>query len=335
MSGVEESVNDGVATITIGGGVDLTKPNFDPRKKSVEFVGKWFLDNCDDITREKVDGYVALFNEFDIDGDHVLNFYEVNRMLEKQGTPKTRQEVLDMIAEIDSDQDGAVNFLEFLNLVHTRKGNAGSVTLTLKGRIYQSKLANKAKFFETEALKQQSGGDFEKEALRQKQLKQRRKREEELRLQKEEQARQEAAERRKNFMARNAALFGGVANEVTKPKFQLKKTPKPVEKKPVVENLTVVSNNGTASATAKPAAGGSYSVDGEVQHLVDFIKKLGSDQGGKTVVTFGTLFQDDDVANTLESLAGTLKAAKKRGLISYGPELLLQGASDNEPITLN
>lgn len=46
------------------------------------------------------------------------------------------------------------------------------------------------------------------------------------------------------------------------------------------------------------------------------------------------LFKDDKVANTLESLAGTLKAAKKRGILSYKPELLLQGMSDNEPITL-
>ena len=36
------------------------------------------------------------------------------------------------------------------------------------------------------------------------------------------------------------------------------------------------------------------------------------------------LFDDDQVANTLESLAGTLKAAKKKSVVSYGPELLLQ-----------
>jgi hypothetical protein len=41
-------------------------------------------------------------------------------------------------------------------------------------------------------------------------------------------------------------------------------------------------------------------------------------------VTFKTLFDDLDVANSLESLAGTLKAAKKKGVVAYGPELLLQ-----------
>ena len=41
-------------------------------------------------------------------------------------------------------------------------------------------------------------------------------------------------------------------------------------------------------------------------------------------MTFKQLFDDDAVANSLESLAGTLKAAKKKKLIDYGPELLLQ-----------
>lgn len=46
------------------------------------------------------------------------------------------------------------------------------------------------------------------------------------------------------------------------------------------------------------------------------------------------LLKDDGVCATLESLAGTLKAAKKRGLVTYKAELLLQGMSDAEVITL-
>ena len=46
-------------------------------------------------------------------------------------------------------------------------------------------------------------------------------------------------------------------------------------------------------------------------------------KGGVTV-TFKQLFDDDAVANSLESLAGTLKAAKKKKFVDYGPELLLQ-----------
>ena len=44
----------------------------------------------------------------------------------------------------------------------------------------------------------------------------------------------------------------------------------------------------------------------------------------KTRSLIQELFVDDQVANTLESLAGTLKAAKKKAVVSYGPELLLQ-----------
>ena len=42
------------------------------------------------------------------------------------------------------------------------------------------------------------------------------------------------------------------------------------------------------------------------------------------IIKIQELFVDDQVANTLESLAGTLKAAKKKAVVSYGPELLLQ-----------
>ena len=45
------------------------------------------------------------------------------------------------------------------------------------------------------------------------------------------------------------------------------------------------------------------------------------------IILFQELFDDDQVANTLESLAGTLKAAKKKAVVSYGPELLLQVTS--------
>jgi hypothetical protein len=63
--------------------------------------------------------------------------------------------------------------------------------------------------------------------------------------------------------------------------------------------------------------------------------RAGKDDGaGGYTVTFITLFKDEKLGDTLESLAGTLKAAKKRGIISYKSELLLQGMSDNEVITL-
>ena len=40
-------------------------------------------------------------------------------------------------------------------------------------------------------------------------------------------------------------------------------------------------------------------------------------------VTFGVLFHDDGCANIFEALVGTLRAAKRRKLMTYDGELLL------------
>lgn len=65
--------------------------------------------------------------------------------------------------------------------------------------------------------------------------------------------------------------------------------------------------------------------------MVD-IKRLGED--GAPNVKFGELFDDDDVQQYYEALVGTLKSAKKRGLIEYKGILLLKGVSDNVVITI-
>lgn len=46
------------------------------------------------------------------------------------------------------------------------------------------------------------------------------------------------------------------------------------------------------------------------------------------------LFNDDRCANIFEALVGTLRAAKKRKIVSYDGELLLQGVHDNVEIIL-
>lgn len=51
-------------------------------------------------------------------------------------------------------------------------------------------------------------------------------------------------------------------------------------------------------------------------------------------VTFGVLFNDDKCANMFEALVGTLRAGKKRKLLTYDGELLLQGVHDNVEIIL-
>ncbi|XP_070781775.1 costars family protein ABRACL [Enoplosus armatus] len=76
-------------------------------------------------------------------------------------------------------------------------------------------------------------------------------------------------------------------------------------------------------------------IDHEVNLLVQEIHRLGSKNAdGQTSVKFGVLFSDDKCANIFEALVGTLRAAKKRKVISFQGELLLQGVHDNVDIVL-
>ncbi|KAJ4832803.1 hypothetical protein Tsubulata_044945 [Turnera subulata] len=76
-------------------------------------------------------------------------------------------------------------------------------------------------------------------------------------------------------------------------------------------------------------------VDEEIERLKEEIHRLGKIQSdGSYKVTFGVLFNDDRCANIFEALVGTLRAAKKRKILTYDGELLLQGVHDNVEIVL-
>ena len=46
------------------------------------------------------------------------------------------------------------------------------------------------------------------------------------------------------------------------------------------------------------------------------------------------IFKDEVLEQQLESLVGTMKAAKKRGIIAFEGQMLLQGAHDHVIVTL-
>jgi len=76
-------------------------------------------------------------------------------------------------------------------------------------------------------------------------------------------------------------------------------------------------------------------VEHEVSLLVEEIKRLGTPNSeGKVSVKFGVLFTDDKCANLFEALVGTLRAAKRKKIIKYDGELLLQGVHDEVEIVL-
>ena len=76
-------------------------------------------------------------------------------------------------------------------------------------------------------------------------------------------------------------------------------------------------------------------VEHEVELLVQEIRRLGCPNAeGKTAVTFGVLFRDDRCANLFEALVGTLRASKRKKVVSYEGELLLQGVHDSVEVVL-
>ncbi|KAL0967437.1 hypothetical protein UPYG_G00252210 [Umbra pygmaea] len=76
-------------------------------------------------------------------------------------------------------------------------------------------------------------------------------------------------------------------------------------------------------------------VQHEVSLLVEEIQRLGNKNAdGKMCVKFGVLFNDDRCANIFEALVGTLRAAKRKKIVTFEGELLLQGVHDNVDITL-
>ena len=66
-------------------------------------------------------------------------------------------------------------------------------------------------------------------------------------------------------------------------------------------------------------------VERECVEIQQDIKRLGEVKDGKYTVKFGVLYDDDKVQQYYEALVGTLKAAKKRGILSFQSQLLLKG----------
>mmetsp|Transcript_9982 Transcript_9982/g.40362 ORF Transcript_9982/g.40362 Transcript_9982/m.40362 type:complete len:83 (+) Transcript_9982:102-350(+) len=76
-------------------------------------------------------------------------------------------------------------------------------------------------------------------------------------------------------------------------------------------------------------------VEEEVAQLREEIRRLGSEgPDGKIAVKFGVLFADDRCANIFEALVGTLRAAKKRKVIHFEGEMLLQGVHNDVDVVL-
>ncbi|CAN7986062.1 unnamed protein product [Ixodes hexagonus] len=67
-----------------------------------------------EFTRKEIKEYERHFKKFDLNGDRVLDFEELKRMMEILGAPQTHLALKQMIKDVDEDFDGTINFREFL-----------------------------------------------------------------------------------------------------------------------------------------------------------------------------------------------------------------------------
>uniref|UniRef100_A0A7S2IC92 Costars domain-containing protein n=1 Tax=Helicotheca tamesis TaxID=374047 RepID=A0A7S2IC92_9STRA len=95
-----------------------------------------------------------------------------------------------------------------------------------------------------------------------------------------------------------------------------------------------------ASAPARMRAGSFHAVeahkarlDEEIDQLLVDIRRVGTNPGEPSVA-FGELFDDDEVQNYYEALVGTLKSAKRRGVVHFKGQMLLKGMHDNVMIDI-
>jgi hypothetical protein len=76
-------------------------------------------------------------------------------------------------------------------------------------------------------------------------------------------------------------------------------------------------------------------VEHEITLLISELQRLGKpNASGQVSVPFGVLVRDEKCGDLFEALVGTLRAAKKRKVITYDGEMLLQGAHDAVEVVL-
>ncbi len=74
----------------------------------------------DILTDDKLREFKEAFEMFDRDKDGLINSKDLGNILRSLGHDQSDQELVDMINENDQDEDGRIDFNEFLDLMHKR-----------------------------------------------------------------------------------------------------------------------------------------------------------------------------------------------------------------------
>jgi len=79
----------------------------------------------------------------------------------------------------------------------------------------------------------------------------------------------------------------------------------------------------------------SYDVDHEVKLVQFHLQRLGKNNGDGTYsISFGVFFNDGQVEQIFESLVGSLKAARKRGVMQFNGQMLLMPTNKDVELKL-
>lgn len=156
-----------------------------------------------EFSRKEIKEYEKHFKKFDLNGDHVLDFEELKRMMEILGAPQTHLALKQMIKDVDEDFDGTINFREFLLIFKKARDGELSMDCGLSALARLTSIdvdvagvGGAKDFFEAKAMEQSRSNKFEDE-IKQEQL--------EKKLEEEERKKRQAAFREKANFFKNAA----------------------------------------------------------------------------------------------------------------------------------
>ncbi|KAL1495619.1 hypothetical protein AB1Y20_016487 [Prymnesium parvum] len=74
-----------------------------------------------ELSNEEIEACRDAFSKFDKDGSGAISDWELRAMLQSMGQDPTDEELFDMIAEVDSDGSGEIDFSEFLKVIIAQK----------------------------------------------------------------------------------------------------------------------------------------------------------------------------------------------------------------------
>ncbi|KAF9506047.1 hypothetical protein BS47DRAFT_1353370 [Hydnum rufescens UP504] len=81
---------------------------------------------ADQLTEEQISEFKEAFSLFDINGDGMITTHELGIVMRSLGQNPTEAELQDMVNEVDADENGMLDFPEFLTMMARTMRDADS-----------------------------------------------------------------------------------------------------------------------------------------------------------------------------------------------------------------